>query len=361
MKIAFFISSLRMGGAERAVVKLANHWAAKEKEVFIITITDDAKDFYTLDKKIARIKLGLMEPRKTFFQKVRLQFKRMHALTTTIRKIKPDIVISFQTETNLLALETAPFHSVPVIISERTNIHMQKMKWIPAILRRLLYPLAQKIVFVSHGAANAYNWISKDKKAVIYNPVEPVETFKDGERTQEIVALGRLVKLKGYDLLIEAFSSLAAKHPAWNLKIYGEGPYRPDLENLISRYGLENCVFLPGATQNVPEVLSKAGIFVLSSRYEGMPNALMEAMSYGAPCISFDCAFGPSELIQTGQNGILVANGDVSELAQNISALINDAQKREAIGHQAQKINSDLAVDKITAQWEDLIRQHISI
>lgn len=347
-----------MGGAERAVVKLANHWAEHGNDVSIITITDDSQDFYPLHASINRIKLGLMEPRITMWQKIKLQMRRMHALPKAIRAINPDVVISFQTETNLLALETSAFYKARLIISERTNIHHQKIKKIPTLLRRALYPFARKIVFVSQGAADAYDWIKNDKKHVIYNPVEPVEPAPAParDRKKEIIALGRLIDLKGYDLLIKAFAKIAAQYPDWNLKIYGEGESRQKLESLIRTEGLDDRVELPGTTQNVPDVMSLAGIFVLSSYYEGMPNALMEAMSHGVACISFDCPFGPSELITHGKNGLLVDVGDIDGLSQNLSELISNPEKRQALGRAAEKINADLSLEKITAEWDCLIK-----
>jgi GalNAc-alpha-(1->4)-GalNAc-alpha-(1->3)-diNAcBac-PP-undecaprenol alpha-1,4-N-acetyl-D-galactosaminyltransferase len=224
------------------------------------------------------------------------------------------------------------------------------------MLRRLLYPFARKIVFVSQGAADAYNWIRSVKKAVILNAVEnvPQELFGK-DRRHEIVAVGRLVELKGYDLLIDAFAKISSRHLDWRLVIYGEGPFRPGLEKKIRLLGLKDKVSLPGPTRNVQAVLAEAGMFVLSSRYEGMPNALLEAMSVGAPCVSFDCPFGPNEVITHDQNGLLIPLGDVDRLADAMAYMIENPQERKRLGDNAQFINQRLSLEKITAQWQAVI------
>ena len=361
MNILFFISSMRLGGAERAVSKLANYWSSNGHQITIVTLTGDEEDFYTLHKNIRRIRLNLMEPRANLRQKITLQIRRMIGLSRTIKNIKPEVVISFNTDANLLALETKFFHESPILISERTNLNCQVIKKLPAFIRRILYPFAKKIVFVSEGAAQAYDWIKAERKVTILNPVEPPPFLPTVERNYEIVAMGRLVKLKGYDLLIDAFSQIAGKHPDWTLSIYGEGPYRNVLEEKIKSSAYADRIKLAGQTQKVHQVLNAAGIFVLSSYYEGLPNILIEAMSVGTPCVSFDCPYGPSELITHNHDGVLIAPADTDKMAEALQEMIQNPDKRHRLGDNAFSINDRLDIAIIAGQWERLIKSQITL
>lgn len=178
-----------------------------------------------------------------------------------------------------------------------------------------------------------------------------------GAREQKrIVGLGRLAWQKGFDLLIEAFSQIAAAHPEWTLIIYGEGERRNALESLVRTKSLESRVFLPGAVQQVPAVLSEASVFVLSSRYEGFPNALCEAMACGLPVISFDCPSGPNEIIRHNIDGILVKAGDIEALAKALDTLIRDNNLRRSLAVRATEITKRFEVKKIMNMWEELLR-----
>lgn len=356
MKIMFFIGSLKLGGAERAVSKLANDWRSRSHEISIVTLCGVEDDFYSLDASITRIGLNLMEPRATLLQKVVLQFRRMYHLPRVIWQVRPDIVISFNTDANILCMETAWLHPCPVLISERTNPERQIIKKLPALIRRVFYPLARKIVFVSQGVADRYPWISKERKAVILNALEKRD-IDSSSRNHEIVALGRLMPVKGFDILIRAFASIAERYPDWTLSIYGDGVLKTELQDMIAAQGMTGRVVLKGHTKDPYPILAEAGIFVLSSRYEGFPNSLMEAMSVGAPSISFDCACGPNELLQHRENGLLVPPENEKALAEAISYMIENPSERERMGKNALGINDNLAIDKISAQWGTVIEE----
>jgi len=169
------------------------------------------------------------------------------------------------------------------------------------------------------------------------------------------IAMGRLVPQKGFDLLIEAFASLAATHPAWDLVIWGEGPERPALEALVGHYGLEGRVSLPGFSHQVAEEYATAELFVLSSRYEGFALVLLEAMASGLPCVAFDCPSGPGELIDDEVNGILVPVGDVGGLADAMNRLMGAPAERDRFGRTAVAVRDQFSAARIMSEWDALL------
>ncbi len=361
MRILFLIGSLRMGGAERVVSRLANYWAENGKEVCVATIREEDSDFYQLDHRVHRVAFNLGYYARRRHQYYLKYTRTIFATAKVIRQFKPDVVISFVTGMNLRALAVKPFFSMPFIISERTNPDKQKINARFRQVRRLTYGYADKVVFVSKGVMNAYPWLPEQKKAVIYNPaisLPPAEANRSAEKS--IVTLGRLHPVKGHDLLIQAFELIGDLHPDWSLRIFGEGDFRQQLEQQIEKSPLRGRIILEGFTRNPEMSLRSAGIFVLSSRHEGFPNALVEAMSMGLPCISFDCPYGPAELITQGKNGLLVPPGDVSALATAMDTMIKDAGARSAMAAEATSVSKRLEIGAIAREWEELVRTLIA-
>lgn len=188
---------------------------------------------------------------------------------------------------------------------------------------------------------------------VIYNPIN--DAFF-GEKyhpiANNVVTCGRLEEQKNQEMLVVAFSEVIKKYPDAHLNIYGEGGLRERLHQQIVELHLENNVFLMGKTSDVPAVLGTAQIFVLPSRYEGMPNALMEAMAVGVPCISTDCPCGgPQALLESGKNGILVPVGDTNALANAIMELLADEGQRKRYSRNAKKAAENYTQEKICNKW----------
>jgi glycosyltransferase involved in cell wall biosynthesis len=267
-------------------------------------------------------------------------------------------------KTNILTLLALSETSYPVIISEQNN---------PALaignlwkkLRHLTYPHAARVISTSQGVDCYFDWLPKTKRAVIYNPLVPLKNdqgemnlIKGADPDKKwVIAMGRLVHQKGFDILLHAFGQIAGNHSDWQLLILGEGELRPELEELRQSLGLSHQVVLPGLIDNPFPVLKKSKLFVLSSRFEGFGNVLIEALACGIPVISTDCPSGPREIIRDGVNGILVQNGDVEALAVAMDRLMSDQGERKRLADRAADVTERFSLEKIMGMWEALISE----
>lgn len=369
MKLALVISSLGGGGAERVMSLLANAWVERGDQVTLITLASSRMDTYRLDPAVQRVALDVAGASAHVLAALGHNFVRIRALRRAIAACRADAVISFIAESNVRVLVAAAGLGVPVIVSERTFLNGHHMRGVWRTLRRWLYPRADVIVAQTRRCAAELEALVRHRVDVIANPVsieavagqsaahaDPAAPRPGAATVHTLLAVGRLAPEKGFDLLIDAFAQLAARHPDWNLVIMGEGPLRIDLEQRVARHGLGGRIALPGFDAHVRAAMRCADLFVLSSRYEGFPNALLEAMAEGAPCVSFDCDTGPRELIEHGRNGWLVAPGDASALVVALDALMQDAALRERLGRRARAVVTAYALPTILDQWNALVR-----
>jgi glycosyltransferase involved in cell wall biosynthesis len=223
----------------------------------------------------------------------------------------------------------------------------------------LAYPRAAAVVAPNARCLETLVTVAPARRRVVPNPVLTTSAADSSSepvsRRSVIVALGRLVALKGFDMLIRAFAAIADETPGWSLEIHGEGPERATLEALVRTLGVGERVRLPGFTRDPRAVLAGAGIFALSSRLEGSPNALADAMACGVAVVAFDCEAGPRELIREGEDGLLVPAGDVVALADALRDLAYDSGLRKRLGDKARDIARRFAPDDIAVQWETLL------
>jgi glycosyltransferase involved in cell wall biosynthesis len=285
---------------------------------------------------------------------------RLRALRRAIASNQPDAVISFIAENNVRVLIAAAGLRVPVIISERIFLTGYEMRGVWRTLRRWSYPRAAAIVAQTRRCAAELEALARRQVDVIANPVSIEAVAEDvpatpraGART--LLAVGRLARQKGFDLLIEAFAQVAPRHPDWNLVILGEGPLRAELARTIAEQSLGGRIAMPGFDAHVRAAMRRADLFVLSSLYEGFPNALLEAMTEGLACVSFDCDAGPGELIDHRDNGWLVPAGDAHALADALDVLMGDAALRERLGRRARNVASTYSLATILDQWNALV------
>lgn len=289
MRILFTTGCMNKGGAERVVANLANAFAKDNDVSIVITINDAPK--YDLNKKII---LASLDEGIVGHNLITKNIKRIKNLKRFIRNFKPDIIVSFLPEPSYRVLFLSMFNKIPVIVSVRNDPKIEYKSFKSRLIMKLLYPLAKGFVFQTKEAQEYFSSKIQSKSIVIPNPVDKrfLEKNCEGQRSNTIVTVGRLEEQKNHELLINAFSKITNEIPEYKLIIYGEGSLRERLEQQIKNLKLEEKVLLPGVEKNIEEKIYNARLFVLSSNYEGMPNALMEAMALGIPSISTDCPCG---------------------------------------------------------------------
>lgn len=352
MRLTCFIYSLGPGGAERVMSILASAWASRGHKVTIVTYDKGCPAFYTLHPEITVQKLRLSGG--SMLKRIGNHFRRIPTLRRVIRETRPDIVISFMNRTNVLVLMAAIGLDVPVVVSERTDPRRYDLGFPYNYLRPCLYRNAIAVVALSKGQAKWFNKTS-DRVAVIPNPVQTCANDLNcqARRTSLVMAAGRLSHEKGFDLLLTAFAKINRKHPEWNLVIYGDGPERPALERQISKLNLNEKVQLPGVTARLSTHLRTAGCFVLSSRFEGFPNVLIEALACGCPVVASNCS-DISEIVRHGWNGLLIPPEDPDGLANALRLIMEDVPLRKILETNGPVSVRRFGVEFVADHWERL-------
>jgi glycosyltransferase involved in cell wall biosynthesis len=357
-RIAVVLSALAAGGSERVISLLVNHWAAQGRDVTLISFdTRDTPPFFPIDQRVDLRQLGLASGQQHKLASLMQMTRRVRILRTIFREKKPDLILSFLTKINVLTMIASRGLKIPVIVSERNNPQRQGFARIWVLLRNLLYPSAARLVAMTKRAIDAIPANIRPVTSVIPNPVVLPEGWQVRRGSKRLVAVGRLVEQKGFDLLIEAFSRIAKELPDWRLVIWGEGPLRMDLERQRDKLGLGSRVSLPGVTTRPGLWVEDADVFVLSSRFEGWGIALTEAMAAGLPAVSFDCPFGPAEMITSGVDGILVPPEDVSALAEVLRTVMSDAAMRERLGNAGRESSRRFQAANVLAAWDDVVAE----
>lgn len=350
-KLLFYINSIYGGGAERVMSNLASAFSAHGYQVVLVTSFYGDRE-YALDANVKRLSLEETEIKQSFFKR---NISRVLKLRNICKREKPDVLISFMGETNFRALLATRGLSIKNIISVRSDPNYEYAGHIGKFLGRHFLPVADGCVFQTEKAQKWFPSKLQKKSTIIFNPVK--EEFYQAQYHPipgRIVSCGRLEESKNFRMLIDVFAELSGKYSTVELLIYGEGSLKGDLQKQIKELGMEEKIFLMGATENIPEVLSNASIFVLSSMSEGMPNALMEAMAVGVPCVSTDCPCGgPGMLIDSGKNGILVENNNPLALAEGMEALLSDSERAFVLGTRAKESALEYHQERIFRLWEE--------
>lgn len=367
MKICLFIYSLGVGGAERVSTHLANSWALLGHEVTIITLAPISSDAYVLHPAVHRVALGLAEDSSHILSAFLANFRRITVLRRALKRLAPDVLLGMMTTSAVLAVIAASGLRCRVIISERSYPPLLPVGRLWSVLRMLVYRRASAAVALT---SEGRDWLQRHagcrRIIVIPNPVvwplpasalpvqAPTQLLTSGRRL--LLAVGRMDAGKGFDILIKAFSRVADAMPGWDLVILGDGPQREVLERERTQQGLDGRVFMPGRAGNMQEWYSRADLFVLSSRYEGFPNTLVEAMASGCAAVSFDCDTGPRDIIQHGSDGLLVHPvGDALALADALALLMADEKRRQAMSELARRKREEFSLHRILALWEDVL------
>lgn len=361
MRITLVIESLGGGGAERVVSVMADYWAEHGQEVTLITLASEKEDFYTIHSQSHRIALGLTGRSPSFLSAIRNNVMRVKGLRHAIKTSRPDCVLSLLDTTNVLTLAATLGLKLPIIACEHIDPRQGTLSPVWQWLRRLFYPKAAALVVLTESVRSwAERLVESNVVYVIPNSVPMAAIQHNGARHARdsggtISAMGRLVAQKGFDILLEAFSRCAEKHRDWSLIILGEGEERGRLENLARELGIADHVRMPGRMHDPFRILQETDLFVLSSRFEGFPMALVEAMACGLPVIAADCPSGPRDIIRDGVDGVLVPPCDVDALTAAMDRLMTDQVARQRLGAKAPEVTERFSIDKIMEKWDEIL------
>lgn len=353
MKVDFYISSLSGGGAEKVLTTLAESFADRGNDVGIMSL-EKRPQFYSVSDSVELSKVN-----NTGKTKLAEMISDFFAIRKRLKQRNADVNISFLSRCNILVLYASMFTSKKVIVCDRNNPLMEhSMRVFKRSCR--LYRFASAVFVQTEKIKSFYPEYLQDKIYVLENPIDFDELHnqidnKKIDREDAIISIGRLEKQKDFTTLIKAFSLVANDYPSWKLRIFGKGDMKDELVALANGMGLGDRVQFCGRTEEPFYELKKSKIFVLSSNYEGFPNALCEAMAAGVACISSDCVSGPNELINQGENGYLFPVGDYESLAQYLRECIESDTLRNELGNNASESVSRLDVSKIVDKWQNTI------
>lgn len=357
MRIVTVIYSMGCGGAERVMATLANAWSERGHQVSVLTLAGQPS-FYPLSPAVDYQTLDVAAPSRNFTHLWRNNLRRMSELRRRVRSLRPDVVISFLDATNVVTLLTTRGLRVPVIVCEHTDPAYSTCSTTWKVLRVLTYPAASAVTVLTDNVLRDMRWLLGKRGVVMPNPVVlpsvAVLAAPSTKTDKRLVAMGRLLPVKGFDSLLAAFGQIAAVHPEWTLTILGEGPMRRTLQEQVERLGLAGRVDLHGRVTDPFPWLRSADLFVMTSLHEGFPCALCEALACGVPAVSFDCPSGPRAIIRDGVDGLLVPNGNVHALAAAFSRLMVDEGERRRMASRAPEVLQRFGLENILHRWDQL-------
>lgn len=363
MRIVFLTSSMGAGGAERVATTLCNAWVARGDSVTLIATfsgggerpfyrISDAVEFMYLANAIGDRKKGIVS-----------SLRRLAALRKLIVQRQPHVIVSFLPNVNVAAVISTAFLRIPVIICERSDPSSRSYPWHLKLLCKLSYPFANMLTVQTESVARKIREIFPGLGVIRIAPNPLPEAVAEIARSRcserkILLSLGRLSREKQVDKLVRAFGAVAASFPDWDMYIYGDGPLSANLARQIADEGLAARVLLKGRTDVPWKVMADADAFVLVSAYEGFPNALLEAMGIGLPCVAFDCPSGPREITANGQDAFLVPLNDREGLVRALERIMADGELRAALGRRAQEsVRKRFGLPRIMQQWDAFFKE----
>ena len=351
MKLALTAYLHGAGGAERQIILLANELSLRGHNVYIIILSEN-KSPYHISDKVNIIDLSIIENKKKSI------INRFLALRRTLINLKPEITINYNFQGAYFCLLIGKKWTGKILYSERGDPYDKEYSGLLGLVRDISVKRIDAFVFQSEGARNYFKLRKDQHSIVIHNSVSvPQDKYPIvNNRDKTIVSVGRLHPQKNLGLLIDAFARISNTFSDYSLDIYGDGEMKDELQLKINDLGLNGKIHLNSSRKDIFDCIRSASLFVLSSDYEGMPNALMEAMALGLPCISTDCRPGGARtLIQDGINGYIVPIKDIEALASKMMFLLNNKEISERIAAEARKISVTHTNFLVFNKWNDFL------
>ncbi len=351
-KIIIVTNRTNSGGVAKISNFLANFCVKYFDEVYILALYDNIKS-EKLDDDVKFIHIETPYS-NNHLSKFEYNINLIKQIRNVIKDVKPDIACTLGSDVSTRFTFASTGYKIPIVSSERGD--PRELSYIWRLLTSYAYKRANYLVFQTPLIQQMYQGKIKNS-TVIANPCFILDDEEKvmSERKKNIVSAGRLSPEKNFNLLIEAFSIVLKEHPEYKLIIYGEGPLRDVLESKVQNLGLQRSVELPGQVNNLNSYIYDASVFVLSSKYEGMPNTLIEAMALGVPTVATDCGSGgPAFLTDNGRRGILVSVNDIQAISNGIKKILNDDKISEKLSVNALEIRNELSPSIIEKKWIDV-------
>lgn len=351
--IAFYIGSLRKGGAERVFVNLAKYFQAEGYRVVMVTQYQKEEE-YELPDGIERILSDIGEEKVTASRAVNF-FRRLNKLHAIWKEQQPDLVLSCIGKNNFMTVVTTMGTKTRAVVSVVGEAKEEYPSRGMRMLANFLFSRAAGVILQTERSRGFFCRKVGEKAVILPNSLNPafIRPRYEGEREKKIVSVGRMDANKNHEMQLRAFAGLKDKYPEYTLVIYGDGELRSYIEETAEELGIAKRVFLPGVVQDVAERIGQASLFLLTSYSEGVSNALIEALALGLPVIATDVpSGGTEELMKDGVNGLIIPAGEQAALECAMDRLLGDPAYAQQLGREAARIQERLAPERVNPLWK---------
>ncbi|MEF1200558.1 glycosyltransferase family 4 protein [Vibrio owensii] len=362
-KIVFFVESLGSGGAERVLTVVANFFSENGWDVTIYVSTKETVPFYKVSESVKLVYLDFSYDKKGVWEKTLEQFRRIMKIRRILKSKNNHIVIGFLSHMNVRLLISSIFTGNKIFCCEHNHYNANRSKLFKYFKILSYIALSERISVLTERDYKSYPRLLKRKLYVLPNPLGiEVEIINKKNKYKErkiiLLAIGRLCEQKGFDRLLEIISEFKLRYPSvdFELKIAGDGKLRHDLESTINEFGLKSSVMLLGNVQHIENLYCDADVFLMTSRWEGLPMVLGEAMMYGLPTVAYDCPTGPREFIVNGKSGLLIPDGHKNEFVEALYYICMHDDIRKDYSKYAKDASKKYSMKNIYKNWLEFLR-----
>ena len=356
-KICFLSGDMsRSGGTERVLAIIANELCKKEDlfEIHILsTVNENMTSFFPLDKRIKQSRI--LNDKALNFKKQ--YFKVVKGMRNYVKKNNIDVFIDVEVISSIFSIPATRFTSTKHIAWEHFNFYENNGSSLRALARKIDAKFSDYIITLTEEDKNNYlnNLKIIGKIDYIYNPMEIKEVKKCSLHSKQIVSVGRLTYQKGFNMLIDVAKDVLEKNKEYKWLILGDGEDKNRLQEKINKYNLQDRLILKGKVSNVEDYYKNSSLYVMTSRFEGLPMTLLEAKSYKMPIVSFDCPTGPSEIIRNNINGYLVKANDIKEMSNKVNSVLLDDKKLKKFSDKAELDIDKFNIHSIINKWTNIL------